>query len=77
MNKFFDKSHAGYFKHLCGEYHTSTAFATWLAVMILKNQQLPEYVLINIQDQIRKVNRILIFNHYKEREFALLLIEKC
>jgi len=32
------------FKHLCGEYHTSSAFATWLAAMILRNQFVPEVV---------------------------------
>jgi len=75
--KCFDKSYAGYFKHLCGEYHTATAFATWLSALILKNQQVPGYMLINDIDEIREVNRILIFNHYKGREFALLLLEKC
>jgi 3-oxoacyl-[acyl-carrier-protein] synthase II len=76
-NKFFERNPAGYFKHLCGEYHTSTAFATWMAASMLKNQQVPGYMMLNDQPPANGLNRILIFNHYKGREFALILLEKC
>jgi 3-oxoacyl-[acyl-carrier-protein] synthase II len=75
--KFFKECRAGYFKHLCGEYHTSTAFATWMAAMILKNQSVPGYVLLDDHREMNEINKILIFNHYKGREFALILLEKC
>jgi len=75
--KFFESNPAGYFKHLCGEYHTSTAFASWIAALMLKNQQVPGYVLLNNQPSRGELNRVLIFNHYKGREFALILLEKC
>lgn len=75
--EFFEKNPSGYFKHLCGEYHTSTAFATWLAASTLKNQQVPSYLLVNKQQAVMDVKRILIFNHYKGREFSLILLEKC
>ncbi len=32
-----DGKSIGYYKHLCGEYHTSTSFAMWLAVNILSS----------------------------------------
>jgi len=49
------------YKHLCGEYPTSTAFALWLAVNSIRN----------------KIERILIYNHYQQTEHSLLLISAC
>jgi len=73
----FKSNPEGSFKHLCGEYHTSTAFATWMSALILKNQKVPDYILPDEKSFEGEVKRILIFNHYKGREFALILLEKC
>lgn len=43
----FPDTPLAYFKHLCGEYHTASAFATWLAAMVLKTQSVPEVVRFN------------------------------
>ena len=37
----FPGTSIAYFKHLCGEYHTASSFATWLAAMVLKTQIIP------------------------------------
>ena len=76
-DKLFEKNPSAYYKHLCGEYHTSTAFAMWLAVLALKNRQVPGYILLNNQQTVGEVKRIMIFNHYKGREFSLILLEQC
>ena len=39
--KVFEDKRLGYFKHLCGEYKTATAFGMWLAAQILEKQQIP------------------------------------
>ena len=75
--EFFAGNPSGCFKHLCGEYHTATAFGTWASAMMLKNRQVPDYMLLNDQKLAGELKRILIFNHYKGREFALILLEKC
>ncbi len=31
MSTLFSGNRQAYYKHLCGEYHTSSAFALWLA----------------------------------------------
>jgi 3-oxoacyl-[acyl-carrier-protein] synthase II len=36
-----------YFKHLCGEYHTASAFATWMAAMAIKTQAVPQIARVN------------------------------
>lgn len=73
----FKSNPVAYYKHLCGEYHTSTAFACWAAAMILKNASIPSYMLLDSSVVSKPVKRALIFNHYKGREFSLLLLEQC
>ena len=51
---FFKNTPVAYFKHLCGEYHTASAFAFWLGANILKQQYLPEVV--NLSKYISKIN---------------------
>ncbi len=37
----FPGTSLAHFKHLCGEYHTASSFATWLAAMVLKTKTIP------------------------------------
>lgn len=61
------------FKHLCGEYPTASAFALWLTSEILKRGSLPEgFDLID-----GKIGRVLIYNHYQNRQHSLILISAC
>ncbi len=41
QENFFDNIATSYYKHLCGEYHTSSAFGLWLTAKILKTQHIP------------------------------------
>jgi 3-oxoacyl-[acyl-carrier-protein] synthase II len=64
------------YKHLCGEYPTSTAFAAWLAANIIKTNNIP--VIFN-QGKIskNKINKILIYNHYQNIYHSLILMSSC
>lgn len=62
------------YKHLCGEYPTASAFAMWLAANTLKNDKLP--AAINYV-ATRKINRILIYNHYLGIHHSLMLLSAC
>jgi 3-oxoacyl-(acyl-carrier-protein) synthase len=64
------------YKHLCGEYPTSTAFAAWLAANIIKKNNIP--VIFN-QGKIskNKINKILIYNHYQNIYHSLILMSSC
>ena len=64
------------YKHLCGEYPTSTGFATWLAVNIIKQNKIP--AILN-QERIPKnrINKILIYNHYQNIYHSLILMSSC
>jgi hypothetical protein len=62
------------YKRFCGEYHTSSAFATWLGVVILKQQQVPEWLLNN---QPKKLKSILIYNRSGIDAHSLILLKQC
>jgi 3-oxoacyl-[acyl-carrier-protein] synthase II len=74
VSKLFDGSSTGVYKHLCGEYHTSTAFALWLANSILKSGTVPATVLE--RGSIKSVNNILILNQYFNDHQSLILVTR-
>jgi len=61
------------YKHLCGEYYTSTGFALWLAANILKHQRIPPVVRFNDREPTRLQN-ILIFNQYRNVNHSFILL---
>lgn len=74
MATYFKNSSIGYFKHLCGEYKTATAFGVWLAAQILSKQRVPEVVKLKPFTNDRLQN-ILIYNNYSNINHSLLLIK--
>jgi 3-oxoacyl-[acyl-carrier-protein] synthase II len=72
-NTLFRSSSLANYKHLCGEYSTSSSFALWLAANIVKNAIVPKVVVEkNINSTTPK--RILIYNHYQNKYHSLMLI---
>jgi 3-oxoacyl-(acyl-carrier-protein) synthase len=69
----FDKNAQARFKHLSGEYCTSTSFAWWLSVMILKKQFVSELVRSNAISP-DNLKLILILNHYQGKNYSLSLM---
>jgi len=61
------------FKHLCGEYCTAGAYASWLALEILQQQQIPD-ILVKRPAGSRQVRDILIYNTYRGLQHSLLFI---
>ncbi len=75
IDSLFQNSTSAYFKHLCGEYQTSSGFAMWLAAMILKNQQIPNSVIINNKNH-KSITNILIYNNYESENQSAILMSK-
>jgi 3-oxoacyl-[acyl-carrier-protein] synthase II len=75
-NNYFDHTLHCYYKHLCGEYFTSTAFALWLAANILKKQSIPELIKIN-NEKPERIKNILIYNHYRNIDHSFILVSIC
>ncbi len=64
------------YKHLCGEYPTSSAFALWLASSMIKKEEVP---LVVMERSSKKVNpkKVLIYNHYFNVYHSLMLVSAC
>ena len=63
------------YKHLCGEYPTSTAFALWTAANIIKTASIPTAISNEISKN--KLKKILIYNQYQNIHHSLLLLSAC
>ncbi len=72
----FPETPVAYFKHLCGEYHTASAFATWLAAMAIKTQSVPEVVRVNNTALCNQLGYVLIYNHFRENNHAFILLSR-
>jgi 3-oxoacyl-(acyl-carrier-protein) synthase len=59
------------FKHLCGEYMTSSAFAIWMGAMMIHTGSIPPATML--VDRQRKSQNILIANAYKN-DYAFTLL---
>ena len=75
LSELFKNTMTGSFKHLCGEYFTSGAFALWLAAKILKYQRVP-HVVSGVPVTDSKIKHILIYNHYRNLDHSLMLISQ-
>jgi len=82
-DSIYDKLGAGIFreqqqlwyKHLCGEYYTSTGFALWLAANILKNSLIPAAVKLNNRNP-KQLKNILVYNQYRNINHSLMWLSK-
>lgn len=70
-----------HYKHLSGEYNTASAFGFWLAAGILKNQRIPEAVLLSrkLRPAIRGAayRNILLYNQYRGIDHSFILLSGC
>jgi 3-oxoacyl-[acyl-carrier-protein] synthase II len=64
------------FKHLCGEYFTASSFGLWLAAKIIQSQHIPDAVKLNSFSE-KPIKNILIYNHYRNINHSLMLLQRC
>jgi 3-oxoacyl-(acyl-carrier-protein) synthase len=62
-----------YYKHLCGEYFTSTAFGLWLAASMIKKGHVPDSVIVK-GNKPSILKNILLYNRFNNKEHSLILI---
>lgn len=70
----FNETSQVYYKHLTGEFNTATSFAFWLTCQLLKKQNIPSVIQLNSL-QPKKINNVLIYNHYQGKEHSFTLIQ--
>jgi 3-oxoacyl-[acyl-carrier-protein] synthase II len=64
------------FKHLCGEYDTSSSFALWLASQAIHTQQLPDWMQVG-EKKPDKIDHVLIYNHLRGVNHSFYLLSSC
>lgn len=64
------------YKHLCGEYATSSSFALWLASNIIKKKKLPAHFKKESSNS-KDFKRILIYNNYQNKYHSIILLSDC
>lgn len=74
-NYFAGRATIAAFKHLCGEYDTTTGFALWLAAQIMRTQQVPEPAVVQ-KGTGNDIQHLLIVNHYILGSASVLLVSR-
>lgn len=71
----FPESQQLYFKHLSGEFNTSSGFAFFMANHILKKQKIPNVMKINALEK-DKIETVLIYNNFLGKDHSFTLLKK-
>ncbi|WP_294278374.1 beta-ketoacyl synthase N-terminal-like domain-containing protein [uncultured Chryseobacterium sp.] len=71
--KVFPDSALLYYKHLSGEFNTSSGFSLFMACHILKDQQVPEIMMVNTVKK-NGIKNVLLYNHLKGHDHSLVLL---
>jgi len=69
----FKDTPVAYYKHLSGDYDTSSAFATWLASGILAENKVPGHIVKNYTPR-DKTRNVLIYNQFRNINHSLILL---
>ncbi len=75
-DKLFNENAGAYFKHLCGDYYTSSAFALWFSANAIKRQVVPQSVRLG-KAPSGALKNILIVNHYRDINYSFMLVSQC
>ena len=71
----FQNSALLYYKHLSGEFNTASGFSTFIACHILKNQTIPEVMMINDLKK-EEIKNVVLYNHLDGNDHSLVLLER-
>lgn len=71
----FKENTIAYYKHLSGEYDTSSAFAMWLAAGIIKENRVADTVIKKGKPK-GEIKKILIYNQFRNVNHSLILLGK-
>lgn len=74
--QLFPETAIAWFKHLCGEFYTASAFGSWVAAQILKKQHIPESIVYKGKAP-KEIKTILFYNQFQGNEHSLILFKQC
>lgn len=65
------------YKHLFGQSFTSPALGMYAATTCLHKGVVPSHLLVNDDNPLQEVKRILLYNHYNNKSHSLILLSQC
>ncbi len=74
-DNLFAKNTTAFYKHLSGEYDTSSAFAMWLAAGIINKNKVPDAILKKGKAK-GEIKKVLIYNQFRNINHSLILLRK-
>ncbi|WP_335965170.1 beta-ketoacyl synthase N-terminal-like domain-containing protein [Galbibacter sp. PAP.153] len=75
-SELFKNTQQVFYKHLSGEFNTTSAFGFGLALKIIKNQHIPDCVKLNSTVQ-KPIKKILLYNQYRGNDHSFILLRQC
>jgi len=65
------------YKHLFGQSFTVPALGTYVAARCLQRQTIPAHLMVNSDESLGQVKRILLYNHNNDKSHSLILLSQC
>ena len=72
----FNTNQIGWYKNVCGEYFTASAYGLSVAAACLKKGNIPAHLTMNGVER-KDPKYILIYNHFQNKDHSLILLTKC
>lgn len=65
------------YKHLFGQSFTAPALGAYTAARCLQRGFVPGHLMMNSDEDLKQVKRILLYNHYNNKSYSLILLSQC
>jgi 3-oxoacyl-(acyl-carrier-protein) synthase len=65
------------YKHLFGESWSASALGIYAAAKCLKKNRIPNFMLADMDNDLKGVKQMLFYNHYKNKSHSLILLSSC
>ncbi len=72
----FGEDKIGIYRNVCGEFYTSSAYGLYAAATCINMSIVPKYLKYNFVEK-KDPKIILIYNHFKSKDYSLILLKKC
>ncbi|MCH2023721.1 MAG: beta-ketoacyl synthase chain length factor [Saprospiraceae bacterium] len=74
QNQLFQDKALFVFKNLVADFYTVSSFAMWLVASLFNGKNLPKETIL--RNTNKKINRVLIYNHYEGTQHGFILMER-
>jgi hypothetical protein len=62
------------YKHIFGEHFTMSGMGIYTAANCLKQQKIPQHLLLSNDKSVKEIKRVLFYNHSEDKEHGVVLL---